>query len=153
MMVPPDRNLIIHVTADGFREWDESIGGGKPIFVPSGTRLTLAVQLEPEDQCSTMPQVSLAVAYSKHFSDRARRTLSLRVSLAGQSRETQQDLLYSVGCSLIARYKNEPRWNVLVFSDYNAAKTYQSRLPDEKEPPEYLGACLFYNEQLRCGYW
>jgi hypothetical protein len=52
-----------------------------------------------------------------------------------------------------ARYKNEPRWQVLVFSDYNAAKTYQSRYLDEKEPPEYLGGCSFDNEQLRCGYW
>jgi hypothetical protein len=47
ILVPPDRNLILHITADGFREWGESVGTGKPIFVPSGTRLTIAVQLDP----------------------------------------------------------------------------------------------------------
>lgn len=46
-LVPPDRNLILHITAKGFREWDESSGKGKLIFVPSGTRLTMAVQLDP----------------------------------------------------------------------------------------------------------
>jgi hypothetical protein len=47
ILVPPDRNLILHIWADGFREWDESVGAGKAIFVQSGTRLTLAVDLEP----------------------------------------------------------------------------------------------------------
>jgi Carboxypeptidase regulatory-like domain len=47
ILVPPDRNLILHITAGGFREWDESAGTGKLIFVPSGTRLTLTVQLDP----------------------------------------------------------------------------------------------------------
>jgi len=47
ILVPPDKNLILHITANGFREWEESAGAGKPIFVPSGTRLTIAVQLDP----------------------------------------------------------------------------------------------------------
>ena len=47
ILVPPDRNVILHVGAQGFREWDESVGDGKLIFVPSGTRLNLDVQLEP----------------------------------------------------------------------------------------------------------
>ena len=47
ILVPPDRNLILHIWADGFREWDESVRAGKAIFVQSGTRLTLAVELEP----------------------------------------------------------------------------------------------------------
>ena len=47
ILVPPDKNLLLHVTSDGFREWDESVGRGKPIHLSSGTRLTLAVQLEP----------------------------------------------------------------------------------------------------------
>jgi hypothetical protein len=47
ILVPPDKNLIVHITADGFREWDESAGTGKLIFVPSGTGLTLTVQLDP----------------------------------------------------------------------------------------------------------
>jgi|SRR5438132_2490550 len=47
VLVPPDKNLLLHVTSDGFREWDESVERGKPIHLPSGTRLALAVQLEP----------------------------------------------------------------------------------------------------------
>jgi hypothetical protein len=47
ILVPPDKNLLVHVTSDGFREWDESLGGGKALHLTSGTRLTLAVQLEP----------------------------------------------------------------------------------------------------------
>jgi hypothetical protein len=47
ILVPPDRNLILHITANGSREWDESAGTGKLIFVPSGTRLTVTVQLDP----------------------------------------------------------------------------------------------------------
>lgn len=49
ILVPPDQNLLLHVTSDGFREWDESVGRGKPLHLPSGTRLTLAVHLEPSD--------------------------------------------------------------------------------------------------------
>ena len=49
ILVPPDKNLLLHVTSDGFREWDESVGSGKPLYLPSGARLTLDVQLEPSD--------------------------------------------------------------------------------------------------------
>jgi hypothetical protein len=49
ILIPPDRNLLIHVTAEGFREWDESIGRGRPVSVPSGSRFILDVQLEPSD--------------------------------------------------------------------------------------------------------
>jgi hypothetical protein len=49
ILVPPDRNLLLHVTAEGFREWDESIGTGRPVNVPSGRRLVLDVQLDPLD--------------------------------------------------------------------------------------------------------
>jgi hypothetical protein len=49
ILVPPDENLLLHVTSDGFREWDESVGRGKPLHLPSDTRLTLTVQLEPSD--------------------------------------------------------------------------------------------------------
>jgi len=47
ILVPPDKSLLLHVTSDGFHEWHESVGRGKPIRLSSGTRLTLAVQLEP----------------------------------------------------------------------------------------------------------
>jgi hypothetical protein len=49
VLVPPDKNLLLHVKSDGFREWDESIGMGKPVNVPSGNRLTLDVQLDPSN--------------------------------------------------------------------------------------------------------
>ncbi|HXF14539.1 MAG TPA: hypothetical protein VN517_15395 [Terriglobales bacterium] len=49
ILVPPDRNLLLHVKSDGFREWDESIGTGKPVNVPSGNRLRLDVQLDPSN--------------------------------------------------------------------------------------------------------
>jgi hypothetical protein len=44
---PPDTDLLLHVTSNGFREWNESLGRGKPIHLASGTRLTLDVQLDP----------------------------------------------------------------------------------------------------------
>jgi hypothetical protein len=47
ILVPPDENLLLHVESDGFREWDESVGKGKPVNVPSGNLLTLKVQLDP----------------------------------------------------------------------------------------------------------
>lgn len=49
ILVPPDQNLLLHVKADGFSEWDESVGTGKPINVPSGGVLTLNVQLDPTE--------------------------------------------------------------------------------------------------------
>jgi hypothetical protein len=49
ILVPPDQNLLLHVKADGFSEWDESVGTGKPINVPSGGALTLNVQLDPTE--------------------------------------------------------------------------------------------------------
>jgi hypothetical protein len=49
ILVPPDQNLLIHVSSEGFREWDESIGAGRPINVPSGAVVVLDIQLEPLD--------------------------------------------------------------------------------------------------------
>jgi len=49
VLVPPDENLLMHVKSDGFREWDESVGRGKPINVPSGGVLTLNVRLDPAE--------------------------------------------------------------------------------------------------------
>jgi len=49
VLVPPDMNLLIHVTSDGFREWDESVVRGRPINVQSGTRISLDVQLLPSN--------------------------------------------------------------------------------------------------------
>jgi hypothetical protein len=47
VLIPPDRDVRLHVTSPGFREWKESLGKGKPIHLASGTRLTLDVQLDP----------------------------------------------------------------------------------------------------------
>jgi hypothetical protein len=49
VLIPPDKDLLLHVTSDGFREWDESVGQGKPIRPRSGARLTMEVQLESSD--------------------------------------------------------------------------------------------------------
>jgi hypothetical protein len=49
ILVPPEKSLLLHVASDGFREWDESVGKGRPLRLASGTRLTLDVQLEPSD--------------------------------------------------------------------------------------------------------
>ena len=46
VLVPPDTPLLLHITSDGFREWNESIGKGKVIHLASGARLKLDVQLE-----------------------------------------------------------------------------------------------------------
>jgi hypothetical protein len=45
--LPPDTDVILHVTAEGFHEWSESIGGRKVVRVPSGTEVTLDAQLQP----------------------------------------------------------------------------------------------------------
>jgi hypothetical protein len=47
VLVPSDQNLLLHVKSWGFREWDESVGKGKPIRIAPGNRLTLDVKLEP----------------------------------------------------------------------------------------------------------
>ena len=47
ILVPPDKNLLLHVKSDGFREWDESVGNGKPLNLSSGKQMTLDIQLEP----------------------------------------------------------------------------------------------------------
>lgn len=45
--VPPDKDVILHVTADGFHEWSESTGQGKLIRVTSGTKAWLEAELDP----------------------------------------------------------------------------------------------------------
>ena len=49
ILIPPDKNLLLHVTSDGYREWDESVGRGKPLHLASGARITLDIQLDPVD--------------------------------------------------------------------------------------------------------
>ena len=47
LLVPPDTSLLLHVTSDGFLEWKESTGRGKPVHLVSSDRLKLDVKLEP----------------------------------------------------------------------------------------------------------
>ena len=47
VLVPPDEDLLIHVTSHGYQEWNRSVGKGLPIRVKSGNHLKLDVQLEP----------------------------------------------------------------------------------------------------------
>jgi hypothetical protein len=46
VLVPSDKDLVLHVKSWGFREWAKSVGDGKPIRIAPGNRLTLDVQLE-----------------------------------------------------------------------------------------------------------
>lgn len=50
ILVPSDENLLLHLTSWGFREWDKSVGDGRPIRIAPGNHLTLDVQLEPANQ-------------------------------------------------------------------------------------------------------
>ena len=47
ILVPSDRDLLLHITSWGFKEWSESVGQGKAIRIPPGVRMALEVQLEP----------------------------------------------------------------------------------------------------------
>lgn len=49
VLIPPEKNLLLHVTSVGYREWDGSVGSGKPLHLASGARLTLDIQLDPID--------------------------------------------------------------------------------------------------------
>ena len=49
ILIPPDKDLLLHVTSDGFREWSESVGKGKLIHLASGARLKLDVRLQPAE--------------------------------------------------------------------------------------------------------
>ena len=47
ILIPPDKDFLLHISSDGFREWNESIGKGKPVHLASGARLKIDVKLEP----------------------------------------------------------------------------------------------------------
>jgi hypothetical protein len=48
ILIPPEKSLLLHISSDGFREWNESIGKGKLVHLASGARLKIDIQLEPE---------------------------------------------------------------------------------------------------------
>jgi len=47
ILLPPDKDLVVHISSDGLGEWSESAGRGKPLRVASGERLALDVKLQP----------------------------------------------------------------------------------------------------------
>src|SRR5215469_13789853 len=49
VLISPEKDLLLHVTSDGYREWDESAGRGKPLHLASGARISLDIQLDPLD--------------------------------------------------------------------------------------------------------
>jgi hypothetical protein len=46
-LVPSNRDVLIHVTSWGYKEWDQSVEGGKAIRLAPGAKLTLNVKLNP----------------------------------------------------------------------------------------------------------
>jgi hypothetical protein len=48
ILVSPNKDLLLHITSRGFREWDESASNGKPIRFISGERVKPDVQLDPD---------------------------------------------------------------------------------------------------------
>jgi hypothetical protein len=46
-LVPSGKDILIHVTSWGYKEWDQSADGGKVIHLSPGAKLTLDVTLEP----------------------------------------------------------------------------------------------------------
>ena len=78
--------------------------------------------------------------------------MSLRVSIVGHYKKTP-DLLQRVGCAIALKYKDERRWQALVFSDYGTAESYVAPYPDQNEPPEYVGACVFDHDHVQCEPW
>ena len=86
------------------------------------------------------------VAYAHVFIEPPRGpTLSLRVSIRATYKNSPE-LLQRVGCAIAAKYPTERNWQALVFSDYEAAKRYESTEPGQSEPSQYLGTCLFYQD-------
>ena len=99
------------------------------------------------ETCSSQRNIRLRVAYSRYFMYPAGKTLSLRVSIVGRYKKTQ-DLLNRVGCAVAAKYRNERRWDLLVFSDFEVAKNYISPYSEQDEPPEYIGVCQFVHDEV-----
>jgi len=47
IQIPPDKDVILHVTAEGFQEWRESAGPGKAMRVSPGTQVAVEIPLVP----------------------------------------------------------------------------------------------------------
>jgi len=48
VLIPPNKDLLLHVVSPGFHEWTESAGTGNPIHMTPGSLVELEVQLVPE---------------------------------------------------------------------------------------------------------
>jgi hypothetical protein len=48
--IPPDTPVLVHISAEGFRERGESASGGRLLFLESGACKKLDVQLEPVEK-------------------------------------------------------------------------------------------------------
>jgi hypothetical protein len=49
ILLPPDQDLIVHITSNGFHEWKKSAGTGEMLRLSSGQNFTLNVGLVPTD--------------------------------------------------------------------------------------------------------
>jgi len=49
ILIPPDKDLLLHVDAEGYSEWERSVGKGLPLRMSAGEHRTLEVQLAPKD--------------------------------------------------------------------------------------------------------
>lgn len=47
ILLPPDKNLLVHITSDGFQEWKDSAGKSKMLHLRSGSQMILNVELDP----------------------------------------------------------------------------------------------------------
>ena len=112
-----------------------------------------AVIKKCEPTKSTLP---FQVAYAHHFMESNERKLSLRVSIGALHKRTPA-LLYQVGCAVAARYAQDAKWQLLIFSDYKVAKSYAAPDSEHSEPAEYIGACMGIRDageaQVKCGVW
>ena len=123
------------------------------MILTSTLLLAAPLRFAVTDSCSSLKRnIPLRIAYAQYFNEVEGRTLSLKVSVGRQYQKTP-DFLHRVGCTISAKYRNEPRWSALIFSNYEVAKKYTPPDSIENEPPEYLGACLFAHEEMECGYW
>jgi hypothetical protein len=49
ILLPPNKDLLLHIASHGFREWSSSAGNGYAVHSVSGSRMTLDVKLAPSD--------------------------------------------------------------------------------------------------------
>jgi hypothetical protein len=47
VLIPSNKNLLLHVKSWGFREWDQSVGKGWQVLISPGDHLAADVQLQP----------------------------------------------------------------------------------------------------------